>query len=206
MPLSLKDKMEQFNDMDFFNTEASAKQLAHTGSAKNLHQNIEENQGQHSHRIYSTFSDTVPGLKNIASSPNFFSQENDAKNFFEEEQNTKKKTTKKVTTRTTSDGRAQTQEKIEETVTEEIVTVIKRPIAQSNKVANGSPRPSEKQESATRSTQESLFPSIIKEASPGQQANLDKFESIPTQILDNSLSSTQSKQKLKRIKEEDEEE
>lgn len=48
--------------------------------------------------------------------------------FFEEEQNTKKKTTKKTTTRTTTNGNAETHEKIEETVTEETVTVIKRPI------------------------------------------------------------------------------
>jgi hypothetical protein len=45
MPLSLKDKLEQLNDMDFFNTESSGKQLGHTSSTKNLHQSTENNNG-----------------------------------------------------------------------------------------------------------------------------------------------------------------
>ena len=72
MPLSLKDKLEQFNDMDFFNTDVSGKQLGHTSSTKDLHQNHHASSGQHSQRMYSTFSDAGPSMKNIASSPNFF--------------------------------------------------------------------------------------------------------------------------------------
>jgi len=83
--------------------EAQGKQLGHTSSTKNLHQNADDYSGHNSRRIYSTFFDNSP-RKKIASSPNFFCKESGQKDFFEEEQNTKKKTTKKITTRTTSNG------------------------------------------------------------------------------------------------------
>ena len=123
---------------------------------------------------------------------------------FEEEKNTKKKTTKKITTRTTSDGSAQTQEKIEETVTEEIVTVIKRPISsqrlQSELISEKSPR-SEVQDPRTNL----VYHQNNKDTTPGLP-KLDVHHLMnPGENLDNSLSSSQSKQKLKRIKEEDEE-
>lgn len=132
MPSSLRDKMEQFNDMDFFQNDGyNKKKLGeHMSSSINIHneKKQESDKNDFTQNLPGTFNGGLGQNNKTASSPNIFDNKH-FKDFFEEEQNTKKKTTKKTTTRRTTNGNAETHEKIEETVTEETVTVIKRPIA-----------------------------------------------------------------------------